>query len=748
MAGDLSGWYHARYLESVALGTPEGGAKFRAMIASFPVPGVEGFPMSGRIRMFDFMKLKYKFALSPEGYTCLVMRAAVRGVSSIYAYAYWRPAAEEPEYLCISPTFESRDGEYRARFVCYGDFVKACADFASLLEPFEQAALTLLADKMQLETLVCGTTSAPVARRAAELRLGVLTLAVALLIDLWFLRVSTLMAHTNADYLKLLKIIAVAVPEAWEATAAVTLHTLHSFLVTLGVEPGQLRCGQKLAPASVREVMQLGDHNYAAWREAAVAHLAGDLVLNFISPAFPFYNQWTPIEGAEEAVFDSAAVRARYTRARTAARATLSLREARRALAAPDTQPEGAYHTAELNAHIYESIEYAQSFLLLAPVVIVHLMEDVGMPLLSYPAFVRRHPILQLPAVELFASRDTTARYLFDLAYGAHCLHTKVGVAHTDLHGNNMTVYAWGGTSAESSRDPRGQPTFYEDPVMAYVAGSRGEADTYIFPAAGLSGCLIDFGRSILGPAFRPRLEAGRPPAYAVHFYRDQTNRVVRALHRYAPVFVEKNELLLRSAIFANFAAVFPVLCAVDFIAIGRSVAAALSTPDPADPADLRGFAPDPAGVALAARLEREGRVLLLSGLSALVAQERRGAPPAFPGATLLEKVFGDWLYPAWSAREPRRARSAQLVDAYNYNNLLQYSGEDYARYPPWAQLEVIEPHLGKYRLADILGRPLEPFLEALVPGGRAEALAEQTRAAEEGLDGKPVATTSSWIGE
>lgn len=104
---------------------------------------------------------------------------------------------------------------------------------------------------------------------------------------------------------------------------------------------------------------------------------------------------------------------------------------------------------------------------------------------------------------------------------------------------------------------------------------------------------------------------------------------------------------------------------------------------------------------------------------------------------------------PRWAARAPGRIRTAQLVDAYNYNNDMdRYSGSDYAKYPPWGRLDELERHLGEYKLTDLFERGVEPFLAALRPGARVEVIAEQIRARQEKLDGKPVSAASSWIDE
>ena len=728
MSGDLAEWYASQYDKAVGLSAAEGGARYKGFLGGFPSSVAVGngepiFPFTGRRRMRRFVDLKMRFPLSGAGYVCLVLTARMGAAVANYAYAYWRRGREggDPEYICVGPTYESRDGEFRRgfmRFDQFGEQLQMLSDKASSLE----AAVAELVGAGAVETWTAAYPSSAndeLAGRARALRLPITGLVLVFLYD----RDRFRMAHTNKAYGALIDAIAGAHPALGPGPK-------------LGAPPvGRpiFLCGQKLVPMTVREVAQVSDFHLAAWRELAVTRAAGDLVLNYITPSFAIYNQWTYVEGAGAPLFDNAPMKERYARSRAVERTARLVREARRTLvpvvapsaapsAAPGAAPLNNIHTEALGAQLYESLEYAQSFLLMSTVAILHTMEDVGVTLASLPLV----PPAKRASMDL--SAGSGARFLFEYAYAAHCLHTKLGVAHTDLHSNNLTAYPWGGHAAGR---------MYDDPVVAYVAGPRGEADTYVFPAAGTSGCIIDYSRAILGPDFRPRLEAGRSASYADAIYRDQAARVLRALYRYAPTYVEKHQAAIRAAVLANFEAVFPVLCAVDYVAIGRAGGVLCEAGAP------------PAVAELAARLEAAAQEALVTGLHDLV--EARGAaarPPAFPGPALFQAVFGAWHFPRWAAAEPRRLKTAQLVDAYNYNNGLRYSGDDYARFQPWARLDEIEPHLGELRLADLFGPGLEAFHEALQPGARAEVLAEQLRAEQEKLDGVAPPPGSSWLDE
>jgi hypothetical protein len=752
---DLPAWFLDQYRESVGLSRVESGAAFKRFAEPFPAPpdGMPNgpYPSTPTVRANAFLGFKFRYPIGRDGYTCLALEASLGDSRTHYAYAYWRREREDelPEYICVSPTFDSRDGEYRRRFIRYPAFAAAYEKLAELFAPFEEHIVALVAQSgLRLRAVAYpADRSATALDRASELRLIPSVFAVALVLDLNDISQGLLMVHTNAAYVRLVKAVAQHRPE----------------LVRLGDELRQkrevevfwrgtrdltaLQCGQKLVPMFTREAMQAFDYNLAAWRELAVAKLVGDFVINYISPAFSIYNQWTYVEGANETLFENRAMRERYQRGRAAEQASRSLREARAALGAESALLN--YHTEALGAQVYDSLEYAQSFLVMSPVAIAHTMEDVGWSLHSTAARIRRANTQWPAAVEAFATRDSVARYLFDVAYGAHCLHAKLGVAHTDLHENNMTFYLWGFADAQkAAADGKLEFTpYYSDPVVAYVLGD--DARTYVFPATGATGCLIDFSRCILGPGFRPRLEADRSPSYADHFFRDQVSRVMRTLHRYAPGFVKSHEAAIRAAVLANFDAVFPILCAVDFIAIGHNVASSiLDSLATVDEYEKRPFLVSQEGVALARRLEKAATDLFITGLHDLAEGAAARLPAApFPGEDLLARVFTDWRFPTWAANG--RAKTAQLVDAYNFNNPLRYSATDYAKFPPWARLDEIERHLGEHKITDLFERGVEPFLEALRPGAVVDIVAEQIRAEQEALDGRPPAPSgTSWLDE
>lgn len=717
-AAEIEQWLVAEYRKAIGV-LP--GRRLGALGRKFPARSLRGPPyaLAGMQHMVRYLKLRLSHSMGGS-YACLVLTAEHATARSNYAMAYWRlegdrPAAV-PEYVCASPTFKSRDGEYRDNFIRYD----ALSRVAPALEPVLAQIRQLLADgTLQLSSVGLPDSTAAAAE---ALRLPELLLAT----TLTFTLPNYFDPEANEAYATLARAIHAALPDMSAFEAARLTFTK---LITKGV----FGCGQKLTPLTVREIMAPQDMSFSAWRELHVGQAASDLLLNFVAPSFAFYNQWAVV-GAGPELFENPAMSAKYHRSAEAAAAVAQLRGARHALGRVE---EKNHYSEGLDQLTLEAVKHAQSYLLMSRHALLHTLESLHCSL-GGVAHSRWARVSANTAAEAVASEGAVAHLFFTAAYGNHCLHAKLGVAHTDEHGGNVALSQWGAATC-LHRGVRFRA--YRNPVVAYVAGPRGEADTYLFPAGGARACLIDFSRAILGPAYRERLESGRGPQAVDNYYRDQAHRVLRILHAYAPAFVESHQADLKAAILVNYAAVFPVLCAVDFIALGRSFRAAFAPGAVTGPEAVRVEA-HPSLAALALALETRAREIFVAGLHDLAENRGRGAAP-FPGAELLEHVFGRWRVTQWAAAD---LREAQLADAYNFTNELAYSGASYSKFPPWARLEEIEKHLGGLTVEQLFAQGPEAFLEAILPGPAANIAAEQVRAEQDALDGVAPPASTSWL--
>jgi len=419
-------------------------------------------------------------------------------------------------------------------------------------------------------------------------------------------------------------------------------------------------------------------------------------VINFVSAGFACYGQWAYVEGADPRLFENEEMGEKYQRGEVVGAAVRDLLAARGRIADEGADPG-------LLERIDALVRGARRDMLLSSVAILHTLESVGRTLWGLPHHVR-HAKFASRAENALSTDAAAAARLFELAYGARCLHEKLRVCHGDLHGNNITLHWWG-----VPIDPEGRR-----PVTLYVTGS-GRDDCYLVDADGATACIIDYSRSILGPGAPQEVGAGA-----------QWPAIVRAIRQHAAEIAD--EPLLRRLSLAPFGEVFDLLCAVDYISIGASLKALASeaAAHVPEPDERRPFTVAPGLAAMAARVEAAGRAYLISGLQRVAGG---GAPLAGQSAwdAVSSEVFAPWRAAARQAAEG--ADRLALVDAYNFTNELAYSGTDYAKFPPWARLDEIRKRLGDLPLTAVIPRGEAPLLGSVLPKIRPDVVAEQARA-------------------
>ena len=117
-----------------------------------------------------------------------------------------------------------------------------------------------------------------------------------------------------------------------------------------------------------------------------------------------------------------------------------------------------------------------------------------------------------------------------------------------------------------------------------------------------------------------------------------------------------------------------------------------------------------------------------------------------YPGMLIFERIFADWKYSKWITKKAERFKNVKVVGLININNEVKYSGNNYSTYPIWARIEEIEKHLGEYKIKDAIRGDIESFFSSLKLNPRIEVITDKVRLSQERLNGKPVASESSWI--
>lgn len=747
-------------------------------------------PRSGALtaplqKVQSFLTVKYKYPLAPVGYSLGVCRATHSDRNTyIYGQVYWPQGSTTPEYVCISPAFDSRDGEFRRSLLWFRQFDRDYVELSDeIFSPLEEHILAKIASGgLELDMAYYGPCGQECSRAADVLRIAIKIYATTLYLNCLQLSKGGGQAHMNSRFRKGVNSLCAGAENALEGNPCWSRFLLG------GEEPLTTGVGIKLIPMTIRTVAEYPSIVNEASRELWIGEIASDLALNGRAFGFPIQGSSSLLDGVGPDAFDNAAMAELFARSDQAWGVIGKVRALRAEAMEDGEKPlKTTFRGRQLDARLLETVEYAQTHLALTDVVQCAVSEFVGR---TWGSFVSSFsaPIHSGAVVgSLLASPAWVARQVFDLCYAAHTLH-GAGFVHGDLHINNMTIRRTVSMYRSKSVHP-GRPCV-RNPVVAFVTGPRGEADAYLLPHDGYASYIVDFSRAVAGPAGRARAAADFGEELATRFYREQASRALRVLHHYAPRVVERNEEALKGAYFADPEGFFWALTAVDFLSIGRNLGAHLrrfakTSADPTKkPAD-GAYGVAAGGVALLERLERRSLEALVAALSDLTAGGRpvAEAPPK-PADTIFPDVFADYRFGRWaegSAQLPlgfdgappvvpedfdakafERPRGVVptpeglkgptpplkdlgLVDIFSAQTKIRYSGARHETYPPWAKEEDALPRLAGLDPAKVFGDRGEAALletEGLNP--LFEALQERLRAE---VDQDPdAAQTSSWI--
>jgi len=645
----LAQWMRHKLDENLGLEDLEGSPAFRRAVATYLNQRVSIPPVFAG----DFILVKYLHPMRQE-YKYAVCTATFDGVQCDFARLFWPPKGKSVEYINLGGTYSSQDGEFRSYTLWREDFDRVFA-FASetyaAWAKFELRILTEIQEgRLQLDVKTPDPDDLEFLEDRQPLRL---LMAVAFADD-------DLSAHrlpaSAAFHRKLHDFMMVDFPGPGGSKGFEVLR--QSF--RSGLKVRQCCIGQKLTPLSVREAANIGSLDYPAWREEFVARRATDCVINGISTGFPIYNQWAFVRDYE-ALFEGERMKA-VLRDGTTARAALQL------LAAARNSGEGARFRGFKKA-LFASAVRAEEELVLSKYVMLASVQHVGVGFGSFPEIAAGNAnwrdLQQLKVL------------LFELCYNCMALHPFA--VHTDVHANNFTVHVL-------QRMPA-------DLVRAFVAGPRGEADTFLVPALNRRAYLIDFSQAFLNPALP---DESREPLQFTTYFREQPDTFLALFGAYSPEFAKANQAAIKATALARPRDLYAALTLVDFIGAGRSFAATIRRGAAADVPDAEALE---SAAAAGDRLAGLAELELAAALDKIVLQGEPAGELANDAALkLLRGVFPEWV-------APTRGYDSTICEFVSLGAALKFSGDQHEDFPDWSSPSALAAADGKRPVSEIMPR-------------------------------------------
>lgn len=613
------------------------------------------------------------------------------GMQTVFGYIHADCEGDNINYklACAGPTYHSMDGEYRSRIISLEHLEESFTKYAGDFPEIEDRIVARLASgDIEFTTdiyqaISCSHTERKIRRDMLNMRMSIKLLFMCWICDVFQVYHGVEENHINTTYkaiiaqdvdFKILKTLIARVgrEELFRASVRCSFQLFQNEPIS---RLWPTRCGQKVFPLSPLEALKTDDINYAVWRELYVTVLASNLVLNFISPSFPFIINWFYIQNANADLFDNKVIQDQYFLSEVATNLSAKLKEIDRLNYMGRSHDEGVLSPkfARISKDIHRAVAFADSSVRLTDLALCMLSEWVGRTIRDIPSIIgSSEGIDALPRV--FGDIDIFSKHMFEFIYGFYCMNSRAGLIHSDLHLNNTTIFML----VDYADNKRYKTPAIKGRKMLFVAAGM----PYLFESTGLYSMVIDLSKAIVGD--RQRLEHEFGVAYAEIFLANQTGRILHLMNQYFADFMEKHGELFLALLKSEFPLIFKALSALDTFVLMTNFRSMMSI----DAAFASGRAKIADGaVALLDRIIEQSEELILSHLDKIISGELTAADDIeWPNLLILRENFTDY-----EMGKPRAqlAEDEVICDVFNSELDMPYTVEDPDTWGPILGMDV-----------------------------------------------------------
>lgn len=622
------------------------------------------FPLN---RIYAFINLKYLLPLYNTGYDYVPLRIHNSdGTNIIFAILYKRN--DKFVYMCLSPTYESSKGEFRDSFCSYEQLNIVYEKYGKILAVIEDILLKQKDFKIEI----------PVGINIAE-NITIKLLTLSSFITIYRTVYNQIQLHTHKIYINiinnLVKIDKNFIFNNYTESKEIYNHLFRNYT--------ERPSGQKLTPLTVGEVISVGNISYKPWRELIISYGVSDMVLNYIAPVFAIGSNWTYIENINENIFDNMIIKHKLIINKSIQKMVDDYKK----IYEDSQEIEDIEHYRE---NLLEDINDINKNKLLSHIALARIDEYVGFTIGTIPRNVRKAKIVQPHYENFITNIDFFNKYIFDILYGCHVIHKKLGIINFDLHLNNVTIMKVDNfykTNIDTKTHEITEITYSRDKkyCVAYVIGN----DSYYFPFDGFYGAIIDFSDSIINETFLDYSHkygnSGRYDTDAIiDFEKDEIFDKLADSLPYAAINKDK----VKGAIISDYENMFKVIATIDYITFLRKLRLTFEREMELGQRDndLRKFTVNTSIMDKLKLMEDKSLSFMLKNLQIVISKDYKNSDDIkFPGDILLKEFFHEYC-----------KKSTDVYEAWNFNNNIEHSVSVYKSYPPWTKREIVEEKFGK----------------------------------------------------
>jgi hypothetical protein len=650
--------------------------------------------------------LKHTYTNLKTDMITVCFKVTLDSTSCIYAYFHCEcsESSIEYKYVCCGPTFKSQDGEYRGRVLIWEQFQDILKYYSNIIDQVETMVVSKISSgnmTYQTDFYYPVNVKCQIDRRKLEEFINVQRLPIKFYILCWlydFHNIHNRIAenHINPAYQYII----------YQPDDVPLYNSIYEQLQSEGIEKLQrnlseyiynldteltsnagMHCGQKIFPLSAIEAVRLDDINFNVWREIYINNLASNLVLNLISPSFPFVNNWFYIQGSHDGLFDNLAMHDKFAHSKIAENISDRLRLVDKLNYQDENETipiTGKFF--RLSKNIHKAIIYANSDIKLTDLSVCVTSEYVGRTLRDMPALMESKQ--KVPGLELvFTDLGIFTKHMFEFIYSFYCMNSKIGIIHGDLHMNNATIFR-----LYNLISLKGE-YLVKNPHIVYLI----EDELYCLPHIGMFSMIIDFSRSIIGDYDRIVNEFSE--RFAAMYFTEQQGRFLSIIHHYFPQLFENYQTQLVELLSENFSLVFKIMTAIDTYAIMSNISAMFKFDVTIAGGDLM--------IAKGAqnlldRIIRYSEDLILGNiLSAIDGKISVPDDIEWPNLLIIREIFSNFLITEDNLIKKTDDPNFNVIEIFNSNNEIKYEIEDHDTWGPVLSLDIEIQLRKKYDLPD-----------------------------------------------
>lgn len=631
-------------------------------------------------------------------YICTVFKIMRNDFQTSYAYLYSTYIKKEIKhrYVCIGPTYQSCDGEYRKGFIKYKQVEWIHQKYKNIFDLVEPHFLNIVKSK---EVLIKSFSYFPdsVDNNKKQLfdenlnqhRIPINLYVIAWTIEYHKIETDSPANHLIPGYAKAMfgddkklhdKVIKEMGNDAEETFSL--MQFLHK-TPELSITPAFI--GQKLIPLKVGDMDNYGDINYKPWKEVFISSLVSDLVINVISPSFPIMCNYFFIPTSHPDIYDNAANRLKSKHSYIAQAIVKKLENVRMDTYGDRKNMFISVKMEDLSDAIEIPMDFAEKEIILADKTLCTLVENIGHTAGDIPKLMKVN-WWKRSTGEMFKDYDIFSKYIFEWIYALYCMNSKIGIIHGDLHLNNFTIFL-----TMKIRKLGGAFAYAKNNYVVYQI----DDDVYMLPHYGRHGGVIDFSRSFVSSDII-RSQYIEPEA---EMQIDNMRRnIMKAYAHEMPEFYESFGPEVEIMMLRNFDIGFKIMTALDTHRLGRGIAFMIEK--------NQDLGADPKCMTLLRNIQDTARYYLRDVVKKVLSGEITKVD--YCNHAIIKKYFKHLLIDNF-----RPPEDMAIMDIYNYNNEMKYSASNYDTFPETAKWDMplkykIPLDVARYKRHKVLMKELE----------------------------------------